>query len=94
MERDLRLLEPLGVLGDALGNISHAVIKLSPWGTFALAAGTAGTISMSEMLRLIGYVGTYTVAVLLLTFVLFPSVLEFLFLNMLLPVKKYSKKLD
>jgi len=68
-----RLLEPLKVVGDALGNIAQAVVRLSPWGTFALAAGAAGTISPGELLRLGGYVSTFTIGVVLLTFVLFPA---------------------
>jgi Na+/H+-dicarboxylate symporter len=68
-----RLLDPLHVVSDALGNISHAVIRLSPWGTFALAAGAAGTTSPAEWLRLGGYVVTFSIGIVLLTFVLFPA---------------------
>jgi len=68
-----RLLDPLHVVGDALGSIAHGVVRLSPWGTFALAAGAAGTASPGELLRLGGYVGTFTIGVVLLTFVLFPA---------------------
>jgi len=69
-----RLLEPLTVAGDALGNIAHGVIGLSPWGTFALAAGAAGTSSPVELLRLGGYLSIFTIGVLLLTFVLIPGI--------------------
>ncbi len=68
-----RLLEPLDVVGEALGNIAHAVIRLSPWGTFALAAGAAGTLSPGALLRIAGYVSTFTIGVVLLAFVLFPA---------------------
>ncbi|UCC83504.1 MAG: cation:dicarboxylase symporter family transporter [Gemmatimonadota bacterium] len=68
-----RLLDPLHVVGEALGNIAQGVVRLSPWGTFALAAGAAGTASPGELLRLGGYVGTFTIGVVLLTFVLFPA---------------------
>jgi len=67
------LLHPLNVVSDALGNIAHWVIRLAPWGTLALAAGAAGTVSPGELLRLGGYVSTYTIGILLLTFVLFPA---------------------
>ena len=69
-----RLLEPLAVASDAVGNIARGVIGLSPWGTFALAAGAAGNTSPGELLRLGGYLITSTIGVLLLTFVLFPAV--------------------
>jgi Na+/H+-dicarboxylate symporter len=68
-----RLLDPLDVFSDALGNIAHGVIRLAPWGTFALAAGAAGTASPGELMRLGGYVSTYTIGIVLLTFVLFPA---------------------
>jgi len=70
-----RLLDPLEVVSDALGNIAQAVVRLSPWGTFALAAGAAGTTSPGELIRLGGYVGTFTIGVLLLTVVLFPALI-------------------
>ncbi|MHC4408411.1 MAG: cation:dicarboxylate symporter family transporter [Planctomycetota bacterium] len=68
-----RLLEPLGVVSEALGGISNFVVKMSPYGTFALAAGAAGQLSPDKLARLSGYVSTYTVAVLLLTFVVLPG---------------------
>jgi Na+/H+-dicarboxylate symporter len=67
------LLDPLQVIGDALGSIAYAVVRLSPWGTFALAAGAAGTSSPGELLRLAGYVSTFTVGALLLAFLLYPA---------------------
>jgi Na+/H+-dicarboxylate symporter len=68
-----RLVEPLAVVSDALGNIARGVVGLSPWGIFALAAGAASTASPGELLRLGGYLITFTIGVLLLTFVLFPA---------------------
>ncbi|MHC4959110.1 MAG: cation:dicarboxylate symporter family transporter [Planctomycetota bacterium] len=67
-----RLLEPLKVFGDALGRISDFVVRLSPYGTFALSAGAAGSLSPADLIRLSGYVSTYTVAILVLTFVVLP----------------------
>ncbi len=69
-----RLLDPLQVVGDALGNVAHGVVRLAPWGTLALAAGAAGTASPAELARLGGYVGTFTIGVVLLTFVVFPAI--------------------
>ena len=67
------VLRPLEVFSDALGRIAKFVVRLAPWGTFALAAGAAGTLSPAELVRLAGYASTYTVAVLLLTFVVLPG---------------------
>ena len=73
LEKKGSLLAPLDVLGDALARISNGVVALSPWGTFALTAGAAATLSLGELMRLGGYVVTYTVAVFFLTLVALPS---------------------
>ncbi len=67
------VLRPLQVFSDALSRIAKFVVRLAPWGTFALAAGASGTLSPAELVRLAGYASTYTVAVLLLTFVVLPG---------------------
>jgi proton glutamate symport protein len=69
------VLKPFGVFGDALGNISNAVIRLTPYGTFAMTAGAMGSSAPGELVRLGGYLGTYTLGVILLTLVLFPALL-------------------
>ncbi|MHC4930749.1 MAG: cation:dicarboxylate symporter family transporter [Planctomycetota bacterium] len=71
-----RLLDPLAVVGEALGRISGFVVRLSPWGTFALAAGAAGILSPPELVRLAGYVSTYTIAVLFLTVLVLPGLVS------------------
>lgn len=71
-EKD-RLLGPLEVIGDALGNIGKSVFGLSPYGTFALVASAAGTSSPNELLRVNGYIIPFTIGVLLMTFVLYPA---------------------
>jgi Na+/H+-dicarboxylate symporter/ABC-type amino acid transport substrate-binding protein len=68
-----RLLEPLGVIGDAMGNIAKGVFKLSPYGTFALAGSAAGTAEPAELLRVAGYIVPFTIGVVLMTFVLLPA---------------------
>jgi len=67
------LLTPLDVVAETLGRLSNAVVAFSPWGTFALAAAAAGTLVPEEMTRLAGYIFTYTLAVLFLTFVAIPG---------------------
>ncbi len=67
------LLTPLDVVAETLGRLSNAVVSFSPWGTFALAAAAAGTLVPEEMTRLAGYIFTYTLAVVFLTFVAIPG---------------------
>jgi Na+/H+-dicarboxylate symporter len=73
IEEKARLLDPLDVLGKGLSRLSNGVVRLSPWGTFALAAGAAGTLSPAEMLRLGGYISSYTLAIVFLTIVVLPA---------------------
>jgi Na+/H+-dicarboxylate symporter/ABC-type amino acid transport substrate-binding protein len=67
------LLDMLDVTSQTLGNLSNFIVSLSPWGTFALAAAAAGTLSPPELTRLAGYVVTYSVGVVLLTFIVLPG---------------------
>jgi Na+/H+-dicarboxylate symporter len=71
-KKDL-VLAPLNVLGTTLSNISNFVVRLAPWGTFALTAGAAGRLAPAELARVIGYISSYTFGVVLLTFVVLPG---------------------
>jgi ABC-type amino acid transport substrate-binding protein len=66
------LLRAMNVLADGLNRINKMVIRLTPVGVFAIAAGTAGTISLDEVGRLQAYIITYTVLALALAFVVLP----------------------
>lgn len=66
------LLRALDVIADALNVINKLVIKLTPIGVFAIAAGTAGTISLEQVDRLQAYLITYTVITLAMSFVVLP----------------------
>jgi Na+/H+-dicarboxylate symporter/ABC-type amino acid transport substrate-binding protein len=66
------LLRGLDVLADALNKVNKLVIKLTPYGVFAIAAGTAGTVSIEDISRLQGFVVTYTLLVLVLAFLVLP----------------------
>lgn len=68
------LLAPLHVVNDALAGISNFVMRLSPLGTFALAAGAAGSLYPNQLARLMGYVGTYTLGIVLLSFIILPAI--------------------
>jgi len=67
------ILAPLNVLGETLSNISTFVVRLAPWGTFALTAGAAGRLSPAELARVFGYISSYTAGVVFLTFVVLPG---------------------
>ncbi len=66
------LLRALDVLADGLNRINKIVIKLTPIGGFAIAAGVAGTIEVAEISKLQAYLLTYTVVCLILTFLVLP----------------------
>ena len=66
------LLHGMDVLADGLNQINKMVIKLTPIGVFAIAAGTAGTISLTEIGKLQAYLITYTVIATTLSFVVLP----------------------
>jgi Na+/H+-dicarboxylate symporter/ABC-type amino acid transport substrate-binding protein len=66
------LLRGMDVLASGLNEINKMVIKLTPVGLFAIAAGTAGTISLTEIGKLQAYLVTYTVIAVTLSFVVLP----------------------
>ncbi len=66
------LLNGLSVMADALNRVNKLVIQLTPYGLFAIAAGTAGTLSVDDISRLQGFLVTYSLLVLALTFVVIP----------------------
>ena len=61
-----RLVSQLDDLAKALINISHFVVRLAPIGVFAMAANTAGTMSLSEVGRLQAYFISYAAGSLFL----------------------------
>ncbi len=48
IERKEALLGPLDILGDALNKLNKLVIRITPAGVFAIAGGTAGTMTPTE----------------------------------------------
>lgn len=66
------LLQALDVIADALNRINKMIIKLTPLGVFAIAAGVAGTVVFEEISRLQAYLITYTVVATLLAFLVLP----------------------
>lgn len=70
------LLQGLDVVADGLNVINKMIIKLTPVGVFAIAAGTAGTISLTEVDKLQAFLITYTLVVMAMTFVVLPMLVS------------------
>ena len=70
-----RLLGPLEVLDRALNRVNKLVIRFTPAGVFAIAADTAGTLTLTEVTRLQAYLLTYTAVVVVLLFVTLPALI-------------------
>ena len=69
------LLDALDVLAVAINTINKMVVKLTPYGVFAIAASTAGTMTLEEVGRLQAYLLTYTFLVVLLSFLVLPALI-------------------
>ena len=70
------LLNGLDVIAAGLNRINKLVIKLTPLGVFAIASGTAGTTSITEMSRLQAYLITYTVLAMVMTTIVLPMLVS------------------
>ena len=66
----LRLVE---LLYQSMSKVTKMVVKLTPVGVFFITASAAGTMTLTEIGRLQGYLITYTVATFLLGFGLLPA---------------------
>jgi len=69
------LIEPLSVLADALTRVNAFVVKLTPAGVFALAAGAAGTLTLEEVGRLQAYLIVYVATAVVLALWVLPAIL-------------------
>jgi len=66
------LLDTLRILNTAVVGITKFVVSLTPYGVFAIAAVTAGTMTMETLVRLEVYLVTFAAASLLLAFWVLP----------------------
>jgi Na+/H+-dicarboxylate symporter/ABC-type amino acid transport substrate-binding protein len=73
MERKQAVLGPIAVFNDAMGRVGALVTKTTPYGIFAIAAHTAGTMRLEEFERLQGFLLVYAGLACLLTFWLLPG---------------------
>lgn len=66
------VLEQLEVIGEVLLRITRSITRLAPIGIFAIAASTAGTVSLEEVSRLQAYLVAYVAGAAFLGFVALP----------------------
>lgn len=67
IERKRSLLEALGAVAEALGSITAFIVRLAPYGVFAIVAHAAGTMDPEEIKGLEVYVFVYAVVALVLS---------------------------
>lgn len=60
-------------LAEAMARINAAMVRLTPYGIFAIAAAAAGTMTIEELSRVQVYLLTYISLALLVTFWIFPG---------------------
>ena len=63
-------------LAEAMSRINTAMVKLTPYGIFAIAAAAAGTMTIEELSRVQVYLVTYICLALLVTFWIFPGLVS------------------
>ena len=63
-------------LSAALAHINGAIVQLTPFGIFAIAAAAAGTMTIEELSRVQVYLVTYIALSLLITFWIFPGLVS------------------
>ncbi|MEK6250085.1 MAG: dicarboxylate/amino acid:cation symporter, partial [Planctomycetales bacterium] len=72
MKNKAVVLDHLDFLAQALSRVNSYVVKLTPYGIFAIAAGAAGTMTLDQFGRLQAYLIVYSVAVAIMSFWLLP----------------------
>ncbi|HFB98609.1 MAG TPA: cation:dicarboxylase symporter family transporter, partial [Bryobacterales bacterium] len=75
MKNKQALIEQLDVLSGAFMRITKFVVRLAPYGVFAIAAHAAGTMKTAELSRLQVFLLTYILAALLLSLWVLPSLI-------------------
>ena len=73
VEHRERLLEVLGVVRAAISRATRFVTRLTPYGLFAIAANTAGTLSVEQLSRLQIYLVAYVAMALLVSLWVLPG---------------------
>jgi Na+/H+-dicarboxylate symporter len=75
VERKRVLLDVLDVAGETLTRVARMIIRLTPYGLFAVAANAAGTLSLDELGRLQVYLVSYVLVAMLVTLWVLPGLI-------------------
>lgn len=73
-----RILGPLGLINDALGRAGSILVGLTPYGLFAIAGYSAGTLRVEEFERLQAFLVVYVGLALVMTLWLLPGLVSVL----------------
>jgi len=73
VERKQTLLDVLRVAADAVSHATRLAVRLTPFGLFAIAATTAGTLNIEQLGRLQVYIVTYVAVALLVSLWVLPG---------------------
>jgi Na+/H+-dicarboxylate symporter/ABC-type amino acid transport substrate-binding protein len=73
VERKQVLLDVLTVAADALARATRLIVRLTPYGLFAIAATAAGTLSLEQLGRLQVFLVAYVLVALLVSFWVLPG---------------------
>lgn len=73
VERKQMLLDVLGVTKEALSSATKFIVTLTPYGIFAIAANTAGTLNLEQVGRIQVYLMTYVLMALLVALWVLPG---------------------
>ena len=76
VERKQALLDVFAVAKDALSRATKFVVGLTPYGIFAIAANTAGTLNLEQVARIQVYLITYVIVALLVALWVLPGLVS------------------
>ncbi len=75
IERKPTLIDVLSVAKEALSSVTKFVVSLTPYGIFAIAATTAGTLSLEQVARIQVFLITYVVIAVLIALWVLPGLI-------------------
>jgi len=75
VERKQELLDVFGVAKEALSRATKFVVSLTPYGIFAIAANTAGTLNLEQVARIQVYLVAYVSVALLVALWVLPGLI-------------------
>jgi Na+/H+-dicarboxylate symporter len=76
VERKQALLDVFAIAKEALSSATRFVVRLTPYGIFAIAANTAGTLNLEQLARIQVYLITYVIVALLIALWVLPGLVS------------------